>query len=150
MSLLLPSRNGSKLALCILAVGCHCCQRDNTRRCYIAKVLGVRVYIGRSRKRWISTVRRPRAKLLRDVFVVSFCTVCELRRNHKPFVDGKWANGTEERAYHGRQGMKSCMGENEPTTFQFEAPARPDHPIIPLCEDVSFFMRFIRYLFTYI
>ena len=37
-----------------------------------AKVLSERVYIGRSSKRWISAVRRPRAKLLRDVFVVSF------------------------------------------------------------------------------
>ena len=41
-----------------------------------AKVLSERVYIGRSRKRWISAVRRPRAKLLRDVFVVSFGVAC--------------------------------------------------------------------------
>lgn len=60
------------------------CQRDNVPRCCTAKVLSVRVYIGRSRKRWISTVSRPRAKLLRDVFVVSFAGVCGLWRNHGP------------------------------------------------------------------
>lgn len=78
------------------------CQRDNARRCYTAKVLGGRVYIGRSRKRWISAARRSRAKLLRDVFAVSFVGVRVPGQNHGPFVDGARPNGTvEQRLFQG-------------------------------------------------
>lgn len=105
------------------------CQRDNAPRCCTAKVLSVRVYIGRSRKRWISTVSRPRAKLLRDVFVVSFAGVCGLWRNHGPVR----RQGARQRdACWGGEGLKSWVGwKPSRTILRFHVPSkRTTHPII--------------------
>ena len=95
-------------------------------RCRTAKVLSVRVYIGRSRKRWISSVSRPRAKLLRDVFVVSYAGVRGLWRNRRPVRRGR---GTTRVAGEGAE--KLGVGWKPSRAIHPPLPSRrTTHPII--------------------
>lgn len=85
-------------------------------RCRTAKVLSVRVYIGRSRKRWISSVSRPRAKLLR---------VCRfVRRCARPVAK------SQTRSSIGR-GTTRVAGEGVEKLGVGWKPSRAIHPPLP-------------------
>lgn len=79
--------------------------------------------------RWISTVSRPRAKLLRDVFVVSFAGVCGLWHT-KSQTCSSIGRGTRERRVLGRreEGVEKLGVGWKPS---FHVPSkRTTHPII--------------------